>query len=66
MAQSQQTLELRNLIETAIEQEKAYVKIESGTNTETQSLTDEIKSMGFKAYIIQKLKLDQYAIIIDL
>lgn len=61
-----QTLELRNLIETAIEQEKAYVKIESGTNTETQTLTDEIKAMGFKAYIIQKLKLDQYAIIIDL
>lgn len=61
-----QTLELRNLIETAIEQEKAYVKIESGTTTETQTLTDEIKAMGFKAYIIQKLKLDQYAIIIDL
>lgn len=61
-----QTFELRSLIETAIEQEKAYVKIESGTNTETQTLTDEIKAMGFKAYIIQKLKLDQYAIIIDL
>lgn len=61
-----QTLELRNIIETAIEQEKAYVKIESGTTTETQTLTDEIKAMGFKAYIIQKLKLDQYAIIIDL
>lgn len=61
-----QTLELREMIEIALEQHKEYVKIESGNNENTNSLISEIKKMGFKAYIIQKLKLNQFAIIIDL
>lgn len=57
---------LKTKIKKATLEKRKYVKIESGNRAETSNLEKMISKLGFKAYIVQKLKLDSFQIIIDL
>lgn len=57
---------LKAKIKEATLEKREYVKIESGTRSETSNLEKMVSKLGFKAYIVQKLKLDSFQIIIDL
>lgn len=57
---------LATKIEDAIKDGAEYVKINAYDEDEKNNIINEIKTLGFKAYIVQRLKTKSFMVVVDI